>query len=332
MVKIQHKGVKFKQYKQLWYLVIKLSIVLGAGFFIYKQITANNQLQSKAVLDSITQALFHDWWLLPVLLGMTLFNWLFEIYKWKELVNSVLPISFFQALTQSLSSHTLALITPFKAGEYGGKALYYEKSLRKKVIFLNFAGNLAQLIVTLSIGIIGVVFIFNHFEIEIHPYKIRRLGYVIVFLLLAFFVAKNIFHSREKKPVFKFFKNIPKTSKFKIFLLAGLRYLLFSHQFYFLLVFFSIEVPYLTAMMLIFSIYFIATMLPVFSLFDFVIKGSIGIYLFSFLQVDEITIMIISTLLWLLNYVLPALMGSYFVLVFKPNSYLYLSKQKNNGT
>ncbi len=65
--------------------------------------------------------------------------------------------------------------------------------------------------------------------------------------------------------------------------------------------------------------YMIASIVPMLSVFDFVLKGTVAIWVFSFLGVEPIRILTITTLMWLLNIALPALIGSYFVLTFTPN-------------
>ena len=312
--------MNFKQYKQFWFLLLKLSIIFGAGYYIYGQIVANTIFQTKEVLEFAKTTLFDDWKIGLALLSFTLLNWFFEILKWKTLVSSIQSISFFEAFSQCLSAHTLSIITPFKAGEYGGKALYYASSQQKKVLFLNFIGNAIQLLLTISFGTIGLFFFITHFSIHISLHRLRRVGYVIAFLILALFSTKKRFIKKGSnyQRALTFFNNLSNTVKLKTLLFSSLRYVLFSHQFYFLLVVFNVDVFYTTAMMLIFSMYFIATLLPVFSLFDFVLKGSIAIYLFSFVQANDMHILLISTLMWFLNFIIPALIGSYYILVFKP--------------
>ncbi|MGB5361890.1 MAG: hypothetical protein WBN17_01140, partial [Aureibaculum sp.] len=56
--------------------------------------------------------------------------------------------------------------------------------------------------------------------------------------------------------------------------------------------------------------------IPSVFIFDVIIKGSVAVYLFSFAQVNELTILTIITIMWLLNFVLPSIFGSYFVLNF----------------
>lgn len=59
-----------------------------------------------------------------------------------------------------------------------------------------------------------------------------------------------------------------------------------------------------------------------FSMLDFVIKGSVGVFLFELFQVNPMLILCITLLMWILNFAVPSLVGSYFVLTFKPSKTL----------
>nr|WP_309597738.1 hypothetical protein [Flavobacterium oreochromis] len=96
-----------------------------------------------------------------------------------------------------------------------------------------------------------------------------------------------------------------------------LRYFTFSHQYYFLFLIFDVNLPYLLLMSLITSVYFLASSLPSFQFLDFAVKGSVAVFFFGLLDVNEWIVLFISTLMWILNTVLPVIIGSYFVLNFK---------------
>jgi len=307
------------KYKQFWFLLIKLSIVFGAGYFIYTRVFYNAQLPLKALVTQLNTYVIKELWVVSVLLFLTLLNWILEIFKWQNLVNTSLEISFLTAAKQSLSSHTLSIITPFKSGEYMGKSFYFPKKEAKKILLLNLIGNLTQLLVTIVFGSIGLFFFITHFDITISPHRLRRLAYFIAMGIAFLFVGKQAFSYKRGyryQKMFAFLKKISLQIRLEVLFLSLLRYFVFSYQFYFLLLAFEVEVPYTTAMFLIFTLYFIASVLPVMSLFDFVIKGSVAIYLFAFIGADELKILSISMLMWGLNFVLPALIGSYYVFVF----------------
>jgi hypothetical protein len=95
------------------------------------------------------------------------------------------------------------------------------------------------------------------------------------------------------------------------------RYLVFSHQYYFLFLAFDVDLPYLMLMSAITSVYFLASSLPTFQFLDFAVKGSVAVYFLSLLGVNQWIVVFITTLMWFLNVVLPVVFGSYFVLNFK---------------
>ena len=110
---------------------------------------------------------------------------------------------------------------------------------------------------------------------------------------------------------------IPKAIHQKNIFLAVCRYLIFSHQYYFLFLAFDVDLPYLTMMATIASVYFLASSLPTFQFLDFAIKGSVAVYFFGILGVNEWIVVFISTLMWFLNVVLPVIIGSYYVMNYK---------------
>ena len=80
---------------------------------------------------------------------------------------------------------------------------------------------------------------------------------------------------------------------------------------------FDVDLPYFTMIATISSVYFLASSLPTFQFLDFAVKGSVAVYFFGILGVNEWIVIFISTLMWFLNVVLPVIIGSYYVLNYK---------------
>jgi len=117
--------------------------------------------------------------------------------------------------------------------------------------------------------------------------------------------------------ILQFIKNIPSQTHITNLTLSLTRYLVFSFQFYYLLTVFGVHIDYLDTMVIITSMYLLASILPSISIFDVVVKGSIAVFLFGYADINELTILSITTIMWLLNFVIPSVFGSYFVLNFK---------------
>lgn len=246
-------------------------------------------------------------------------NWLLEIYKWKLLASSVKKISFFESYVQSLSAHTLSLFTPFKTGEFGVKTMFYERSLLKKILELNFIGNLSQLLITVLFGIIGFYYyqysIVEQLKIPFFDFENSRFvsfTMVILISILLFKIMNQLIN----------FSIISFKNYFKIIGISNLRYLIFSHQYLLLLLFFYPNLNYLPTISAIFSMYLLASIVPTLALFDWTIKGSIALLLFSVLGFQVEIILMISVAMWVFNFAIPAILGSYLVLTLTSNKIL----------
>jgi hypothetical protein len=231
--------------------------------------------------------------------------------KWQNLVSYLHKISLSEATKQVLGALTAGLFTPNGVGEYAGKALFFEKSKTKKIVFLNLICNGIQMILSVILGTIGfwvlgyglwvLVILFSSFA----------------FCLLGFGLKKIKIKGYSIEKLIHKINEIPKAIHQKNIFLAVCRYLIFSHQYYFLFLAFDVDLPYLTLMATIASVYFLASSLPTFQFLDFAIKGSVSVYFFGILGVNEWVVVFISTLMWFLNVVLPVIIGSYYVMNYK---------------
>jgi len=315
-----HRGLSYKT-KQIFFVLIKLSIVIGAFYYIYDKLTSNELLKFDDFSHFLIKNDAFSTKNIVFLLFLTIFNWFFEILKWQYLVNSVKKISFINSLKQSLASLTASLITPNRIGDYAVKAVYYHKTLRKRILLLNLMSHMAQMSVTFVLGIIGILIFIRKYDLDISPKKFTRLAAILIIVgaMTLFGIRQTKFKLRgfliEK--VIAFITHISLTVQLKTLLFSLIRYFIFSYQFYFLLILFGVEVSYLNAMIVITTMYLLSSIFPTFFVFDVVVKGSIAIYLFEIVGVNQLTTLSIITIMWLLNFILPSIIGSFYVLKFK---------------
>ncbi|WP_333694311.1 hypothetical protein [Flavobacterium sp.] len=311
--------------KQFWLLLIKLLFVGLSLYYLYVEFDKRSSYHNFILPDSFPTYGFF------VLIVLSVFNWCFEILKWKNLVSSFRKITFSETATQTLGSLATSVFTPNRIGEYVAKCFYFDRKYAKKIIFLNFLSNSTQMAVTLFFGFFGILFYyilvpssvdFSNFSLQtsfvfglfvfllllligvvVYYKKIEIYGYSLELLLTKF----QLFSSKRH------LKNI----QFSV-----IRYLIFTHQFYLALLFFGVQISYPDAMITLFTMYFFASVLPTIHVMDVVIKGSVAVLLFSNLGINEWAVLSVSFIMWLLNLVLPTILGSLFIL--KPNSKLKL--------
>ena len=304
MLSISHKA------KQLLVLLIKLLILGGAFYFIYDQLVHNDKLNWVLFIEKFNKN--KSFLGISFLLLLSVLNRFFEILKWQNLVSYIHKISLFDATKQVLGALTAGLFTPNGIGEYAGKALFYEKSQAKNIVFLNLICNGIQLILSVVFGIFGLLYL------GYGKWVLLLLFGILGLLILGFGLKKLKIKGYSITDLILKINEIPKSIHRKNNYLAVCRYLIFSHQYYFLFLAFDVQLPYFTLMATISAVYLLASSLPTFQFLDFAVKGSVALYFFGMLGVNEWIVVFISTLFWFLNIVLPAVIGSYFVLVFKP--------------
>jgi len=303
MITISHKT------KQLLVFSVKLLIVVGAFYFIYNQLASNDKLDwDKFII------LFHknqSFAGISFILFFSFLNRFLEILKWQNLAQVVKPISINEATKQVLAALTLGVFTPVGVGEYAGKALYFEKKEAKKIIFLNLICNGIQVVATGVFGIIGMMIL---------GYWLWSVGIIVITITIFFFfyITKKIkIKGYSIEDFIKKINEIPKKIHRKNLILGFCRYLVFSHQYYLLFLAFDVDLSYLTLMATITTVYFLASVVPSFQFLDFALKGSLAVYFFGILGVNEWVVVFVTSLMWFLNVVLPVVFGSYFVMIFK---------------
>jgi hypothetical protein len=306
MISINHKA------KQFLLVIIKLLIVTGALYYIYIQLQGNKSVNWNVVSSYLSvQSML-------VLVSFSTANWLLEIFKWQNLVSYFKKISFLESAKQSLGSLTASIFTPNRIGEYGAKMLYYSKEKRKKIVFINFISNSTQMTVTCFFGVLGLFFTDLKFGNSFSPIKL-----FIVFLLIlipVFYLIRNFeVYGFSIKKLFKKITQIDFAFYRVVFWFSTMRYVVFSTQFLFLLLLFEVEIDIYIALSTIFIMYLLASIVPTIHLMDVAIKGSVAAYLFGQIGIESWKIIAITSLMWIFNLVLPVLIGSYFVLRFKPN-------------
>ncbi len=315
-------ALSYKSKQYLWAL-LKVATLAFVFWFIFKRLSKIDFYTFEHFKNRTLFDLQESKWFLISCLVLSVLNWLLEITKWQQLVKNISQISFKKATRESLAGSTLTFITPAKIGEYGIKAGYYKKSYRSKIIIANIIGNGVQLLVTILFGVIASCY-FLYFLDFTEINRIIRVTFItglLLLLLLYLFRKNNIFKTEISLAVtINQTKKMTRSRQINVIILSVLRYLSFSLCFYLLLWLFGGNISFTDAIAPIFAMYFFSSLLPSFFIIDVALKGGIAIYLLSFYDVAPIPVMCTALAMWLLNFAFPAIIGSYFVMTFKPQT------------
>lgn len=308
MVALSHKA------KQYGWFALKVFILFLAFWFVYQRL-AKQPFPIFKMLYSHLQ-----WNRIPSILlfiCLATLNWSLEILKWQKVGTVVKKLSPREAMRQSLVSLTVSLATPNRIGEYGAKAYFFEAIERKKILLLTLFSNSAQMMVTVIFGTLGFILTEPALAFSLpHTTMLGLTGVVLVLLIIGYLFRKKelMVKGFTIHNVLSYFKKLPTTLWIITSGLSVLRYGTFCTLFYLILQFFGGQIDFIVALPYIFLMYLLVSIVPMFMIFDVVLRGSVAVGLFGLLGVDELIVLTTVLIMWLLNFVVPAIFGSFLIL------------------
>jgi hypothetical protein len=276
---------------------------------------------------------WHNWKFLLVFVLM-FFNWGIEAAKWQLLVKHIQRFSFFNAFKSVLSGSSVTMLTPNRVGEYGGRILFIEEGNRIKAISLAIVGSISQLLVTMIMGCLGLFFL--RFFLENNGGALNVLPQfwidVLMYLSIAFTVLLLLFYLRlgwlvrvmEKVAALqKVVKHIKVLDEFSsrqlgmILFLSFLRYLVFVLQYVLLLKIMHIDIEGLLCFWLVTVFYLVMAIAPTIGFVELPVRVRASWEIFRFYSFNELGIGTAALGIWLINLVVPAVIGSLLILSVK---------------
>ena len=306
--------------------ILKSIVVLGVGYALYDKIASEDELPQ--MLENInTYLVFPNLYLLFfAFLLMPIMFWT-ESYRWLLLVKKIVPersATMRKSVKAMLSGQTLGMFIPYRIGKIGGRVLVYATKKKWELVVINlFDGEGMKMLYDLA-GIGGAIYVLHrYFETDYTTnFVIAIIGFL--FLVLRFYLFFNIKifirwlnrFSQLNKVVrkLKVVQEYDKRELFKVLQLSAFRMILNFLQYYLLLRFFHIEVGLLKAFVLIGAIYFFVANLPLPALAGLLARIHIALFIWSQFSDNVISISSIPFLLWIFNSLIPALVGSIFVM------------------
>jgi len=322
------------------YLIRALIIMVTYGF-IYRQVFVERKLpEIPGIFTRITEQ-GQTLWMMVLILFLMLVNWSIESFKWKILISKIESVLFFRAFKAVMTGVSVSIFTPNRTGDYLGRVFILEKGNHLEGIFITLIGSFAQIVVTLSVGLFCFLSFLDQYlrvSYQVEEYLITSLIFIIpclVFIILVFYFNISLlsdFIGRYMPRKWERFRQyIHVFAKFNskellgVLLLSLLRYLIFSTQFFLLLSIFGAELPVVQGIILIPVIYLAMAMVPSIALTELGIRGSVSIFViglyfskFGIGNIDtELAILTSSTVLWFVNLIIPAILGTFFVFSLK---------------
>lgn len=257
-------------------------------------------------------------------------NWALESLKWKMVSNTIYPVSFATSFSAVLAGITAGFFLPNRVGEFAGKALMFPLRFFWKGTLLAVFTSIAQLFVTIGLGFIALWYfaplVSQYLQIGLKwPFFVVAIAACagLMFVYLNIQSVSLIFRKMSRlHRVLNTLSAISTWLKAKVLLVSLLRYLVFTLQNLLLLIIVDVELPLFDLFFLVSLMYFIMAAIPTFFITELPTRSSVMIFLFlAYYELSgtelpfaiEIRLLLAASVVWLINIVVPAIPGIYFL-------------------
>lgn len=307
--------------------VFRWGVFLLACAFLHAQLTT---VKGTAALEAFRR--MRENGLFPIVLLVTVLlmvvNWSIESRKWRWLMLPVERIGAGRSLLATVAGTSVGLITPNRTGEFLGRVLFLEPHHRVQGGFATALGSVAQFVITLVMGGLGLLALYGlgrpfpwtsgwvttailsltvlvstgALALYLHPGLLRQLLLLIPFLHRAE-RASAVLNAYEPERLYG------------VLALSALRYVVFTGQFVLLLTTFDPGLSVVDAACAVPVIYLVSTLIPTVMITELGIRGTAAVSLLVPLGGEEVPVLFATAILWSINVVLPAMVGSVILLM-----------------
>jgi hypothetical protein len=216
---------------------------------------------------------------------------------------------------------------PNRVGEYLGRMIYLPEGSRLRTVSVTLVGSLAQLLVTMFAGTIGL-FLLRHQIASVTPslapwqawivtgalvlFILMLACYLNVSLLVRLFESR--FRIRRYQYLVEALEHFETKLLWKLLYLSCIRYCIFMLQYLLLFHFFSVNVSVDTMILVMAVVFWVMAIIPTIALVEVWLRGEVIILLMGIFSTNTLGIGFTSVSVWFLNLILPAIAGSVLIL------------------
>lgn len=179
-----------------------------------------------------------------------------------------------------------------------------------------------MLLVIITLGFTGLYFSGQELLSQLPGFQ-QYSNFFLLLLILLYLFTFTVYFNISKFTLFlkkigisesyvnklRAFNSFGNPSLLIILTLSFVRYFIFTLQYYFLLLAFDVNITFYESINGIFIIYLLNTFIPVITLAEIGVRGSLAIIVFGFYTQSELNVLLAGSVLWLINIGLPAASG-----------------------
>jgi hypothetical protein len=259
-------------------------------------------------------------------------NWGLEAMKWQLLMRGLADVRLRDAFRAVLAGAAFSLNTPNRIGEMGGRMLLVPEGLRLRSIPLTLVGGFAQLLVTLLAGMVAWWVIGANIIAEKLPVTLVPLFRLLPWAVLLFTIPSLFLYFRQgsawdlmrsSKVLSRWqqyaegLKAVDRQRAGQILGLSFLRFGVFALQYVLMLRGMEAGTDWGTGFLAVSVFYLLMAVVPSIALLELGLRWQYGIIIFGTFTENLVGVYAASTAIWLLNLLLPAVIGTFVAAGFR---------------
>lgn len=296
---------------------------------LYKQVSNQNDLAERWIQIKNSFENPALWFAFLLMLA----NWGLEAFKWQILLRPLEKLSFANSFRSVLAGCSITMLTPNRVGEYGGRILYVKEENRLDAIPLTILGSISQLFITVIMGTGGLIYLKyfdagNNLFNSLPAYTDDILLYIstsaAIFLLLIYFKIDLLVRLLNKINFLKkaashilLLNTFSRKQLLRILFLSFLRYMVFILQFILLLQVMQVQISFFTCFRLLTVFYLVMAIAPTIGFTELPIRAAASLEILQLYSNNLIGIQAASLSIWIINLVIPAVVGSLLIFGIK---------------
>ncbi|OFY56809.1 MAG: hypothetical protein A2X22_11865 [Bacteroidetes bacterium GWF2_49_14] len=305
--------------------LIKASLALIAtAYLVYRLVVFEHWDQAMPRLAEAFRG--HRFWFLVAAILLIFLNFSSEAIKWQRMVNRLERVTYLRAMQGVLSSLAMAITTPNRIGDIITRGLILKQGNRLAGTGLTFLCVLSQMVVTITIGLIGAAAYLpsNEYLLRDHSnswmltFSVAIIsGLILIVLFFAIDRLSGYFQKFKWLKVFHpfLYALTGVSGRDKTFLLAfsTIKFITYITQYYLILHFFNIHLDIFTGLSAIALLQLILHFIPVPTVGDLGVRGSVAILILGAYTTDVPAIVFTTFTIWIINIMIPALIGVFLL-------------------
>lgn len=309
--------------KKILAISIKVLIGLASFYIIYARLRAIPHIKEQFLAwlhePSIYIALIVTLLLMPA-------NWGIECYKWKIITSTVERVSYGTAFKSIFSGICVGNLAPGRAMEFLAKIFFFKAENRPVITVLHFINGMFQMLITVTAGMIALAFKMQSASASsVFIYGVFAFG--IAMIALFCLAISHIGFIQRKLQFIKWFRNISTEQLIelrrpmigKLIFLSMVRYTVFTGQFYIIYHALSPQIDLWQSFAGIAAYFMLTSLIPMISVIEPAIRAAIALFVFNDAADATANVVLASTWLWVVNVVVPSLIG--YAVILKEKVY-----------